>query len=422
MKKNKIVFLALLFLIIPALMVVAGGGQAAGNSGGKTVVNYRTFRTDDEAVIQKLIAKFEQENPDITINYSAERDETAYYQKLQADMLSGRGVDVFDAHPRDDFSVLVKSGNVLPISDMAFNQNYDPSVAAVTSIDGKNYGYAPGMNLLGIFYNKALFRQMGVAAPRTFDQLRNVVARSKAAGYGGIVYIGGTVSGNWMAHAQLIQSLGTKSTHDDYWMKIATGAVTDLNTIPKVRSVFETIAAINKEKLLYDHSDAIQYDQGIALFVQGQASMMMMGTWEFANLSTTYNGIDLGVFPIPSLEGSSACYAEVGQIISIYVKSPNIEGAKKWVEFLARPDNAQIYATVAGTTPSINGVMADFKGMDILNELKAGGIACLPLNDTPNIDVWTNIVQSMYMEVLFGSGDVDAEFAKVNTYLRNAGF
>jgi raffinose/stachyose/melibiose transport system substrate-binding protein len=419
-KKNLIFFLVLL-VFIPGIMVSAGGGQASDNTNGKAVVNYRTFRTDDEAVIQRLIAKFEQENPDITIDYSAERDETAYYQKLQADMLSGRGVDVFDAHPRDDFNVMIRSGNVLPISDMAFNRNYDPSVAAVTSIDGKNYGYAPGLNMIGIFYNKTLFRQMGVEVPRTFEQLRNVVARSKVAGYGGIVYIGGTVSGAWMAHAQLLQSLGTQRTHDDYWMKIATGAVTDLNTIPNVRSVFETIAAINKEKLLYDHSDAIQYDQGIALFVQGQASMMMMGTWEFANLSTVYNDIDLGVFPIPSLETSSACYAEVGQITSIYAKSSNIEGAKKWVEFLARPDNAQIYATAAGTTPSINGVTADFRGMDILNGLKEGGIACLPLNDTPNIEIWTNIVQSMYMEVLFGSGDVDAEFAKTNTYLRNAG-
>jgi raffinose/stachyose/melibiose transport system substrate-binding protein len=419
MKKKCMVLLAVCLLFtLPASMVMAGGAKAP-DSGTGTTVNYRTFRTDDEAVMQRLIAKFEQENPGIKINYSAERDEDAYYQKLQADLLSGKGVDIFELHGFH-LNNLVKSGNILDISDLAFNRNYDPGVASITTINGKNYGYAPVMNLLGVFYNKTQFQQMGINVPKTFDQLRNVVAKSRANGYGGISYIGGDEGGSWLAHLLLTQAMGSKGMHDDFWMKIATGAVTDINSIPKARMVFDTMAVLNKEKLLYDHSDAIQYDQSIALFVQGKASMMIMGTWEFANLDTTYAGIDLGVFPMLTLEGASACYAEVGQIVSIYSKTPNAEAAKKWIEFLSKAENAQIYATAAGATASINGVTADFKGADILNALKAGGIACLPVNDTPNFDIWNNIIQNLYSEVLLGSGDVNSEFAKANSYLKAA--
>jgi raffinose/stachyose/melibiose transport system substrate-binding protein len=401
----------------------APASQAAAGDGGEVVLNYRTFRTDDEEVMGRLIEKFESENPGIKINYSAERDEVAYYQKLQADILAGQDLDVFDAHPRQDFSQMVKSGNILDVSDMGFNKDYDEGVAAVTSVDGKNYGFAPSVNMLGVIYNKALFEEMGVTPPTTFDELREVVAKSKEAGYGGIAYCGASVAGNWMAHLLIPQILGPQKLHDNYWMAIGNGEITDLNGLPGARKAFDTMAAINKEGLLYDNSDGIQLDQSIALFSQGQASMMIMGTWELANLDSTYAGMDIDIFPLPSLDGAKETYAEVGQIVCVYSKSPNAEAAKKWVEFLATPENAKIYCETARATPTLKGLEVDFEGAEILNNrLKEGGMVTLPLNDAPNFEVWGNIIQNMYSNVLFGSGDVDAELAEVDKLLKSAGF
>ena len=99
-------------------------------------------------------------------------------------MVAGEDVDVFDAHPRADYVTMIRSGNVLDISDLEFNQNYDPGVASVSSVDGKNYGYIPAVNLLCVFYNKDLFEEMGVEVPTTYEELKTVVAKSKEAGYG----------------------------------------------------------------------------------------------------------------------------------------------------------------------------------------------------------------------------------------------
>ena len=44
------------------------GSETAGVTEGDIVLNYRTFRTDDEEIMKELIAKFESENPGIKIN------------------------------------------------------------------------------------------------------------------------------------------------------------------------------------------------------------------------------------------------------------------------------------------------------------------------------------------------------------------
>ena len=398
------------------------GSETAGATEGDIVLNYRTFRTDDEEIMKELIAKFESENPGIKINYSAERDETAYYQKLQADMVAGEDVDVFDAHPRADYVTMIRSGNVLDISDLEFNQNYDPGVASVSSVDGKNYGYIPAVNLLCVFYNKDLFEEMGVEVPTTYEELKTVVAKSKEAGYGGIAYPGATVVGNWMANTLLNESMQTEKMHDEYWTKIGNGELTDFNTVPEARTAFDTLAAINKDGLLYDNSAGTQLDQTLALFQQGQASMMFMGTWELLNLDTNYAGMKSGLFTMPTLEDSTYTHGEPGQIISIYSKSKNLDAAKKWVEFLASPENAQIYTDFARTTPTIEGVEMTFEGAELLDELKQKGITTQPLNDAENYDIWGNIVVNMYTELLFGSGDVDAQLAEVDRLLKEADF
>lgn len=385
----------------------------------EVTINYRTFRTDDEKVMNELVAKFESENPGIKINYTAERDETAYYQKLQADILSGQGIDVFDVHPNAKYSTYVNGGYILDISDLDFNKVYDSGVASVSTIDGKNYGYILATNLYGIFYNKDLFKEMNAEVPTSYEELKVVVEKSKAAGYGGISYCGATVVGNWLANALLSQGLQTENFHD-FWEQIGTGKLTDINQNPDIRKVFDSLAAFNKDKLFYDNAEAIQYDQSIALFSQKKASMMFMGSWELANLDTTYKDMNIGIFQLPSLNGSKIAHAECGQVVSIYSKTPNPEAAKKWVEFLATPENAAIYTTSSKGLSSIEGVKADFVGNEILKTLSENGISALPLNDVINYDIWGNILINMYTNILFGSGDVDAELSSADKLLKEA--
>jgi multiple sugar transport system substrate-binding protein len=51
------------------------------------------------------------------------------------------------------------------------------NVVAAGKFDGKIYGVAPGVNSLALYYNKKMFQEAGVQAPRTWDELKSAAAK-----------------------------------------------------------------------------------------------------------------------------------------------------------------------------------------------------------------------------------------------------
>lgn len=382
------------------------------------VINYRTFRVDDKDVMNQLIEKFETENEGITVHYTAEADENAYYQKLQADLLSGQDIDVFDVHLRTEFFSYQRNGYLADLSDLSFNANYDDSAKGKTSVDGKNYGYIPCVNALPIFYNKTLFAEMNITPPTTYAELVEVVNASREAGYGGISYPGATVGGTWLGKNAMIINLGADGLYN-WWGGIDDGTVKSIDAT--VGNAMSYVAKVKDDKILFDNSDAISYDQAIALFAQGMSSMMMMGTWDLCNLDTTYADVDVGIFPLPIADGEIKVYAESGQITCAYAKSANVEAAKKFVDFLAAAENAQTYMEFAKSIPTIAGVVVDSEAGHMIDELLQGrSMEILPGIGFDNVDVWNGTVDNMYRELLYGNQSTMELFAQFEQIMTKA--
>lgn len=381
-------------------------------------INYRTFRVDDIGVMETLIDKFESENPGITVNYSAEADEVTYYQKLNADVLSGTDVDVFDVHMDLNYYSFLKNGYLADLSDLSFNENYDASAASMTSADGKNYGYLVCTSAIPVMYNKTIFEQNGWSVPETYEDLVTLVNASKEAGFGGISYCGATVAGEWMAKIAMTGNLGTEGYKA--WLEgIDNGSITSIEG--DAAAALEYLAKINADKLLYDGSESLGYDQSIALFAQGLSSMLIMGSWDLANLETTYADIDVGIFAIPVTEGTAPTYCEPNQVTVVFAPSEKVDAAKKFLDFLATPENVIIYQEFAQTIPTIAGGNVDSVAGNMVSELMAEHpMAVLPVINDAHSDIWNPIINNMTSDLLFGSGDTAASFAQVNQLLTEA--
>lgn len=381
-------------------------------------INFRTFRVDDVEVMNKLVEKFQSENPGITVNYTAEADEATYYQKLQADLLSGSDVDVFDVHMRKEYFTYLNNGYLSDLSALSFNSNYDAGAMALTAVDGVNYGYLNCVSAIPVMYNKAVFEENGWAVPQTYDELVELVNASRAAGYGGIAYCGATVAGEWMAKIVMTDNLGSDG-YGEWMTGIDNGSITSVEG--DAAKALEYMARINADQILFDNPEAMAYDQSISMFAQGLASMLIMGSWDLANLDSTYADVEVGIFALPATDGVAPTYCESNQVTCVYAASEKAEAAKKFVDFLATPENVVIYQEVAKTIPTIAGGAVDSEAGNMVAELLAEHpMTVLPVINAENSDIWSSIISSMNADLLYGAGDTAAAFAQVEQLLTEA--
>lgn len=382
-------------------------------------ITYSTFRYEDEVIFKTLIEKFQKENPGITVKFDTNKDTSAYYQTLKANIQSGSASDVFDVHPSLDYVNYAKEGIIVDLSDLGFIKNYTEGAKAITTIDGKIYGYNHAVNMILCIYNKEIFAKHGVDVPKDWNDFVAIVNKLKAGGEGGVAYCGADVRAQWLTNALLIQEMGAGG-YSKFFVGIDKGEITAIKDNAQVYTALKTLGEFNRNKILYDNSDSVKYPQSLSLFAQKKAPIIIMGTWTFGTRDNDYPGIDIGIFAIPTLDKTDVAYAEPAQISVVYAKSKNIDAAKKWVDFLAAPENASIYISSAKMTPTIKGVKADFPSAELISAQMEKGVNVLPIVSRPKAEFYDPAWNAMIENILFKGADVDKEIAAFEEALKKA--
>ena len=149
----------------------------------KTTINFWTWRPEDVETYDKLIAIFEKANPGIDIIQTAHKS-TDYNTILSAALSGGSGPDVFQSRAYGGLETFAQSGFMEPLEKWVpelkdFNKG--PLRGAISVKDGKIYGVPFASQTLFVFYNKAIYKQLGLSVPETWDQfIGNLQAMKKA--------------------------------------------------------------------------------------------------------------------------------------------------------------------------------------------------------------------------------------------------
>lgn len=162
-----------------------GGGSPAGEgerevaedvSGEVSLAGFASSPAEEES-LRQLIAAFEEENGNITVDYRVITGD--YIQKLVTELSSNTAADVFylDAVYAPQ---LLATGAIRPLddyvsgSDLARREDfYEPLIQAFTGDeDGQLYGIPKDYSTLGLFYNQQLLDEAGVEPPTTWEELR----------------------------------------------------------------------------------------------------------------------------------------------------------------------------------------------------------------------------------------------------------
>lgn len=177
MKKKMVCILmaGVMASLVPAQMVLAEG-----DSGEKTVVKFQTWNPGDEEYTHAMLEKFEEEHPDIQIDYTF-MPYTDHVEKLKVDLSAGDAADVYGVQTgamykefrdfeEDLTPYLVKEYG----DDWASNYN-EYAMSLLKGDDGEYYAVPLGLSYAGyVWANMKYFDKYGLELPTNYDELKEV--------------------------------------------------------------------------------------------------------------------------------------------------------------------------------------------------------------------------------------------------------
>ncbi|MGW3724720.1 extracellular solute-binding protein [Streptomyces sp. NPDC000851] len=333
-----------------ALAATACGGDDSGDSadGPVTITWWDTSNATNEApTYQALVKEFEAANKDIKVKYvnvpfdqAQNKFDTAAGSKGAPDVLRSE-VGWTPA--------FAKKGFFLPLDGteaLAEEGKFQPSLIEQAQYEGKTYGVPFTTDTLALVYNKDLFEEAGVEAPKTWDDLKKAAATIKdKTGVDG--YWGTTQS----YYAQsFLYGEGTDTVDADA-KKITVNS-------PEAKKAYGTWLDLFDGKGLHKAdttADAYAHIQDA--FVNGKVASIIQGPWEITNFykgSAFKDKENLGIATVPAGSTGKAGAPTGGHNLSVYAGSDEAhqQAALKFVNFMTSAKAQETIALKNNTLPT----------------------------------------------------------------------
>ena len=164
-----------------------------------TITFWHTMGTENKNVLDSAIARFNKVYPNITVEHKSLGDYDEVYSQIQTKLKAGSYPNIAYCYP-DHVASYNDARKVVVLDDLINNQNVIASTGEIMGFtqaqlddfiegyynEGKEYGdgkmYSlPFMKSTEVlYYNKTVFEELGLEAPKTWDEVENCIKVLKA--------------------------------------------------------------------------------------------------------------------------------------------------------------------------------------------------------------------------------------------------
>ncbi|MCS0652549.1 extracellular solute-binding protein [Cytobacillus firmus] len=308
-KAHSLILIAV--LILSAALTACSGNTdtASSENGSKKTIKFMHLwpagsSKQQNQIVTDIIEQYEAEHEDVKIEVEVLENEQ-YKNKIKVLSSSNELPDVGFTWAAGYMTPFVK-GNLFAELDDVLNDGLKDSFVSGTTeayaLDGKTYGLPLELNIAPIYYNKEIFEKYNLDVPQTYSEFENAVK---------------TLADNGVAPI----ALGNKDrwTGSLWYMYLADrfGGAEVLNKAidrsgsfedPALISAAEEIQNLVKVNAFNKGYNGLSNDEGKAEFLNGNAAMYLMGTWELPNFTTNEEipqdfRDSVGFFKFPTVEG-----------------------------------------------------------------------------------------------------------------------
>lgn len=389
---------ATLALSVSTFTLGLGAGIAAAQAGTVTwwSPNFHVERA------YELVAQFEAEHPDITINIEVTTSDGLPQRVLTA-MQSGAAPDIIDVQ-HGWVNGYAQNGLVIPLDDILEDEDdFIPAALEYVRWGGQTWAMPFRIEGHAVIYNRGHFEEAGLdpdSPPETWDELVEAATALTGGGRYGFAITGGGEVGNtlfrslpfiWMNGGSIISDDGTTATVNEPEAVEAVQFYTDMLTEHGVSpaSTLENDGTSNRQ-----------------LFVAEAVSMYQSGQFDLVAIAEENPDIDVGVMRIPHPEGAETSAILGGWSFVIPSDASNPEEAKIFVQWMARAENMGEYTdTFPARVSSMELPRFGDPSLAVFGDM-------LPhTRPVPTHPAWVQIVQAYFdgvQRILLGDQDAQA--------------
>lgn len=398
-------------------------GESSSSGGDKTVVKMMHLWPEGSSkaqftIVDDIIKAYEGDHPDVDIQTEILANEQ-YKEKIKVLSASNELPDVGITWAAGYMQPFVEGNMFAPLDDVldgGLKDQFVPGTVEAFALDNKTYGLPLELNIAPVYYNKEIFAKYNLEVPTTYDEFLNVVK---------------TLADNGVTPA----TVGNKDrwTGSMWYMYLADriGGPEALNNAINRTGSFEDPALVKAaeelEKLVEMGAfvkgyNGLSNDEAKGHFMNEQAGMYIMGTWELPNYTTSPDVPQefkdkIGYFKFPTYEGGKGDIDSFvgGPGVGLFVSEDSEvkDVAKDFVSYLVE-EWGKRSVTEAGVIPAtkVDTSGADLAQMyiDILDDL--GSASNITLYADVQMSAGVADVHLNMIQALFGGEVSPEEFAK----------
>lgn len=334
------------------------GGAPSADDSDPNVIRFMIGQPEDPADLELTkqdMAKFEEETG-IRVELDVIPSENVR-TIVQTQLRSGDGPDVFGYDTGPGFAgALAEAGLLYPLTDAYAEYDwpvYDFAQERVT-FDGEIVGIPNDIETVGLFYNRTLFDDLGLAQPESIDDLMSACEAIKAEG---IIPFAISDQEGWQGGHLLSMVLSSQIGGEA--LKALIDGETSWDS-PEVVQALTVLEDFNENGCFTPSPAAVTYDNANALFYSGQAAMNPTGSWLVQDTERNVD-FEVGYIPFPAPDAPGIFSGGLGAGLFISASSKKHEAALKFLDYTVTQEHG---AWVIENAQSIPAFPIDTTGID----------------------------------------------------------
>ncbi|GAA4504106.1 ABC transporter substrate-binding protein [Pseudaeromonas paramecii] len=299
-----------------------------------------TWRIDDAELWRtQILPAFQKSHPEISVTLAAVHAaeyETVLLERLKA----GKAGDLITCRPYDASLKLFQDGYLTDLTEFPGLENFPRFARSAWQTDsGAQTFCLPIASVIqGFYYNKTIFKELGLAVPKTRAQFFAALDKVRQDGrYQPLVM---PVHDNWITSELGYQNIGPNYWHGEDGRTALLSGKQKFTDAPYV-AVFDELA--RWRPYLGAAPEQLDEGQAVALFASGKAAVIVAGSWA---ISQFMGKVDFDAFPPPVAEEGDSCYftdhTDIG--IGINAASPNQAAALTLLEWMSSAEFAELFS------------------------------------------------------------------------------
>ena len=356
--KKRLLSLGLASILAVTLLASCGGsgGSSQAGSGAGSAAGSKAGGSGDGGTITVLASTDWVKDPefDLADKFEEETGIAVDYQIVPADQYtnllmtklnSGECADIFmnQSGTFDIESQLQISKNAVDLTGEEWVTRFDEPVKEQVSVDGTVYGITiwDQADSYAFIYNKKIFEELGLQVPTSYEEFKTVCQKILDSG---VTPVYECVADGWHHVLPFTEVAGAYNTANPNMEE----ELNNNKTTFAEHEIFTTVLEQYKEvvDLGYwgENYMSNEYNNLGASLASGEYAMAvnMMGRVELIlEEDPSLSASDFGFFPYPYGDNKVIAETPCGPSKFIFSGSKNTENAKKYIEFLAQPENLQ---------------------------------------------------------------------------------